>query len=73
MTEVERLAAACLSPSFPGYEAPDWILRLLDRGLGGITLFAYNVRDPEQLAALTGRLREQRPRSSSRSTRRAAT
>ena len=54
---VERLAAACLSPSFPGHEAPDWVLRRLDAGLGGITLFAYNVGDPEQLAALTGRLR----------------
>ena len=51
---VERLAAACLLPSFPGHEAPDWVLRRLDGGLGGITLFAYNVGDPEQLAALTG-------------------
>ena len=57
MTDVERLAAACLSPSFPGHEAPDWVLRRLEDGLGGITLFAYNVEDPEQLAALTGRLR----------------
>ena len=58
MTAPERLAAACLAPSFPGHEAPDWVLRLLERGLGGITLFAYNVRDPAQLAALTGRLRD---------------
>jgi beta-N-acetylhexosaminidase len=55
---VERLAAACLLPSFPGEEVPDWVLRLLERGLRGITLFAYNVRDAEQLASLTARLRE---------------
>ena len=54
---VDRLAAACLLPSFPGHEAPDWVLRRLDAGLGGITLFSYNIRSPEQLAALTGRLR----------------
>ena len=58
MSDVERLAAACLLPSFPGDEVPDWVLRLLERGLGGITLFAYNVRDPDQLASLTARLRE---------------
>ena len=34
------------------------MLRRLEGGLGGITLFAYNVGDPEQLAALTARLRE---------------
>jgi beta-N-acetylhexosaminidase len=55
---VERLAAACLLPSFPGHEAPDWALRRLEDGLGGITLFAYNVRDRPQLAALTARLRD---------------
>jgi beta-N-acetylhexosaminidase len=55
---VERLAAACLLPSFPGHDVPDWVLRRLEGGLGGITLFAYNVRDPAQLAALTARLRD---------------
>ena len=49
MSDVERLAAACLLPSFPGEQAPEWVLRLLERGLGGITLFAYNARDLEQL------------------------
>ena len=24
---LDRLAAACLLPSFPGHEAPDWVLR----------------------------------------------
>ena len=60
MSELERLARGCLLPSFPGYETPDWILRELEGGLGGITLFAYNVRDPAQLAELTGALRDGR-------------
>ena len=58
MNGIERLAAACLLPSFPGPVAPEWALRWAERGLGGFTLFAYNVRDPEQLAGLTARLRE---------------
>jgi beta-N-acetylhexosaminidase len=61
VTELDRLAAACLQPSFPGHAVPDWVARWLERGLGGITLFAYNVRDPEQLAELTGALRAERP------------
>jgi beta-N-acetylhexosaminidase len=60
MSEPERLARGCLLPSFPGYEPPDWVLRELEAGLGGITLFAYNVREPAQLAELTGRLRDGR-------------
>ena len=58
VVSVERLAAGCLLPSFPGHEVPDWVLRRLEGGLGGITLFAYNVGSPAQLAALTARLRE---------------
>jgi beta-N-acetylhexosaminidase len=58
---LERLAAGVLLPSFPGPEAPDWVLRRLDQGLGGITYFAYNVVDDEQLAALSARLRSVRP------------
>ncbi len=61
MSELDRLAAACLQPSFPGHVVPDWVERWLDRGLGGITLFAYNVRDPGQLAELTAALRAGRP------------
>ena len=44
--ELERLAAACIFPSFPGPEAPDWILRRIEDGLGGICLFSYNVARP---------------------------
>jgi beta-N-acetylhexosaminidase len=58
---IERLAAACIFPSFPGLEAPAWILRRLEEGIGGICLFAYNVHDPEQLATLTATLRRANP------------
>ena len=61
MSDVDRQAAACLLPSFPGLVVPEWVERWLERGLGGITLFAYNVRDPEQLAQLTAALRAERP------------
>jgi beta-N-acetylhexosaminidase len=61
VSELERLAAACLFASFPGLEAPDWIRRWLERGLGGIVLFSDNVGDRDQLGALTGLLRAERP------------
>ena len=58
--ELERQAAACLFESFPGAEAPDWIRAWLGRGLGGIVLFADNVADRSQAAALTAALRAER-------------
>ena len=61
MSELDRQAAACLLPSFPGHVVPEWVVRWLERGLGGITLFAYNVRDPTQLGELTAALRAERP------------
>jgi beta-N-acetylhexosaminidase len=53
---LERLALGCVLPGFPGYEAPDWILRRAEEGLGGVVLFAWNVRDTQQVAALTASL-----------------
>jgi beta-N-acetylhexosaminidase len=61
VSELARLGAACLQPSFPGHVVPEWVARWLDRGLGGITLFAYNVGEPGQLAELTAELRAERP------------
>jgi beta-N-acetylhexosaminidase len=58
---LEPAAAACVFPGFEGLAAPDWLRRLLADGLGGVVLFARNVRDPEQLAALTASLRAERP------------
>jgi len=61
VSDVERLAAACLLPSFPGSTVPTWVRRWLERGLGGITLFADNGRDPDDFAALTAALRAEAP------------
>src|SRR5215471_14827982 len=49
------LADAILIPPFPGTTAPAWILRALERGLAGVTLFGPNVTG--DLAALTASLR----------------
>jgi beta-N-acetylhexosaminidase len=57
---LEPAAAACLLPGFDGVAAPDWLRRQLAAGLGGVILFARNVQDPEQLAALTASLRAER-------------
>jgi beta-N-acetylhexosaminidase len=58
---LEPAAAACLLPGFDGTEVPDWLRRQLASGLGGVVLFAFNIRDPEQLAALRASLRAERP------------
>jgi len=55
--ELRRLAAGTLLVAFRGTTAPGWILRELESGLGGVTLFGFNISDPAQLAALTARLR----------------
>ncbi len=59
--ELGRLAAACVFPGFPGHEPPDWVRRRVADGIGGVVLFAWNVRDAEQVAALAAALRAERP------------
>ena len=59
--ELDRLASACIFPSFAGDTVPDWARRFLAGGGGGIVLFAYNVPSRERLAALCGDLRGERP------------
>ena len=49
------LADAVLIPPFPGPTAPPWLLRALERGLAGVTLFGPNVTG--DTAALTAGLR----------------
>jgi beta-N-acetylhexosaminidase len=58
---VERLAAGCLIAGFEGPRAPEWLRAWLERGLGGVCLFAWNVESREQLGELTAELRGERP------------
>jgi beta-N-acetylhexosaminidase len=55
-----QLASACIFPGAAGLAAPDWLRREVADGLGGVVLFSRNVRDREQLAALTASLRAER-------------
>ncbi|HKA26486.1 MAG TPA: glycoside hydrolase family 3 N-terminal domain-containing protein [Gaiellaceae bacterium] len=55
--ELERAAAACLFPGFEGTAAPDWVLRWVERGLGGVVLFGGNIESHAQVRGLTRRLR----------------
>ena len=48
-------------PGFAGLELPAWVRRRLSEGMGGVVLFARNIRDREQLAELTGAVRVERP------------
>jgi beta-N-acetylhexosaminidase len=59
--ELAELAATVLQPGFTGTTAPDWVRRWLAEGLGGVALYARNVESPAQVAALTARLRAERP------------
>ncbi|UUU30998.1 glycoside hydrolase family 3 protein [Streptomyces sp. CA-210063] len=52
-----RDALTVLQPGFTGTTAPDWLLRRLGEGLASVGLFGRNITSPEQLAALTDRLR----------------
>jgi beta-N-acetylhexosaminidase len=56
-----RLADAVLVPPFPGRSAPRWLLRALENGLCGVTLYGPNVAGPEQLSGLTAALRAAAP------------
>jgi beta-N-acetylhexosaminidase len=57
---IDRLALGCLLPGFPGLEPPEWVRRRLAEGLGGVVLFAWNVRDAEQVRALSDALHAER-------------
>jgi beta-N-acetylhexosaminidase len=58
---LEPAAAGCLLASFDGPTVPDWLRRGLADGIGGVVLFARNIRDSEQLTELTAALRSERP------------
>ena len=52
MNDVRRLAAGCLLASFRGTDAPAWLLRRVEAGLGGVCVYGANVVDPDQLGAV---------------------
>ncbi|MEO3883954.1 glycoside hydrolase family 3 protein [Nonomuraea sp. B5E05] len=54
---LRRLAAGTLLAAFQGTTAPGWVLRELEHGLGGVTLFGFNVAEPGQVRDLTAALR----------------
>ena len=58
---LSRLADAVLQPGFVGTEPPDWVRRRLAEGLGSVVLYARNIVDPEQVAALTAALTAESP------------
>ncbi|MEV5969154.1 glycoside hydrolase family 3 N-terminal domain-containing protein [Streptomyces sp. NPDC051921] len=55
-----RDALTVLQPGFVGTTAPDWLLRRIGEGLSSVGLFGRNIVAPDQLAALTARLRAER-------------
>src|SRR5258705_8077642 len=59
--ELAGMANAVLQPGFEGTRPPGWLRRRLAEGLGGVALFARNIADREQVAALTAALREDNP------------
>ncbi|WP_433267725.1 glycoside hydrolase family 3 protein [Actinosynnema sp. CS-041913] len=58
---LHQLAAAVLLPGFHGTTAPDWLLKRVADGLGGVVLFGRNVVDDAQVTSLTAALRGVRP------------
>ncbi|MFV2021016.1 glycoside hydrolase family 3 protein [Micromonospora sp. LOL_023] len=58
---LRRMAATVLQPGFTGTTAPDWVRQWIAAGLGTVVLFARNVTDAAQVAALTATLRAERP------------
>ncbi|QFZ16421.1 glycoside hydrolase family 3 protein [Saccharothrix syringae] len=54
---LHRLASGVLLPGFHGTEAPDWLLKRVADGLGGVVLFGRNVVDDAQVTALNAQLR----------------
>ena len=72
-SELAGLANTVLQPGFVGVEVPDWVRRGSARVSARVALFARNVVDTEQVAALTATLRAEGPTSSWPSTRRPAT
>jgi len=61
--DLRALALAVMQPGFVGLTPPDWVLRELDLGLGGVALFGRNVDTPSQVAALAAAVHGANPRA----------
>jgi beta-N-acetylhexosaminidase len=61
VSRLERLALRCVFPGFEGTLAPEWLVRRIEQGLGGVVLFARNVATAEQLRELTAQMHAARP------------
>ena len=60
-TDLRRDILTTLLPGFDGTEAPAWVVRRLEDGLGGVCLFGQNIASAEQLLALNTSLRAANP------------
>jgi len=60
-TALDRDILTTLLPGFAGTVAPDWLLRRLGDGLGGVCVFGPNIADAEQLRALNASMRRANP------------
>jgi beta-N-acetylhexosaminidase len=60
MDRLHQLALGCILGSFRGAEAPVWLLERAADGLGGVVLFADNIRESMQLQQLTASLHGER-------------
>ncbi|MEQ9460590.1 MAG: beta-N-acetylhexosaminidase [Phycisphaeraceae bacterium] len=52
-SDLERLVARLFCVGFPSTEPSEGVLGLIDRGVGGVVMFARNVGSPPQVAALS--------------------
>ncbi|GAA4377657.1 glycoside hydrolase family 3 protein [Agromyces bauzanensis] len=59
--DLRRDILTTLLPGFAGTEAPEWLLRRLADGLGGVCVFGRNIAGAEQLRALNASLRAANP------------
>jgi beta-N-acetylhexosaminidase len=55
--DLDAVIDGCLLASFRGPDAPAWLLRRLEGGLGGVCVFGDNIADAGRLSELTAALR----------------
>lgn len=60
-TDLHRDILTTLLPGFAGTEAPEWLLRRLEGGLGGVCVFGQNITGAEQVRTLNAALRGANP------------